>query len=137
MKTVLLLCIKCSILFALYAGSCNVVPPFPGGIRMSAEEAPVESQDAQLPVEFVADSGNIRQITGPGRGTAPIFQGLTNLNGVDDHPNAQTNAIWVVVWDFTTSEIPQCGIGQRVEEVPSTLGGGAQEGAWFDRVCLL
>jgi hypothetical protein len=118
-------------LAAIYMGGCPLFPNFPGGIRMTALEAPFEAPTATLPVAEVGDFGNLTQVIGPGTGTQQSFgPSFTGANGIDDHPNAQTNANWSVTFDYTSSPIPQCGVGGQSHLVPS---GGTE----FKATCLL
>lgn len=130
MRTILSLCGKGLMLAAIYMGACPGESPFPGGIRMEANEALFEAQSAKLPVEGVGDFGNLIQVIGPGNGNQLTFVGFTDFTGIDDHPYAQTNAYWTVTWDWTTSPIPACRINMRT-------GAANIAGAVFERTCLI
>ena len=105
------------------------MPPFVAGIRCVAYEATVETPDAKLPVSLVSDTGSVVQVLGGGTGTDENFIGLTGGNGIDDHPNAITNANWLVNFSYLPSEIPACGNGSISGFVPIA-------GAEFDETCL-
>jgi hypothetical protein len=116
------------ILVTMFMGPCPL-PPFSGGIRMVTYEALEDSRSAKLPVAGVIDTGSVFQILGSGTGSDENFIGFTESDGVDDHPNALTNADWSVSFDFRLS-IPVCGTGSQTGFVPIA-------GAEFDEKCLL
>lgn len=105
-------------------------PPFFGGIRAVAYEALVDSPSAKLPVAFVSDTGSAVQVLGSGTGTEENFVGLTGTDGIDDHPDALTNANWVVNFNYLPSAVPLCGSGSISGFVPIA-------GAQFQETCLL
>ncbi len=130
MKILLPLCARGLMVVAIFTGSCPGEPPFPGGIRVTALEAPAEAPSATLGVPEVGDFGNLNLIVGPGNGSEETFVGFTSVNGIDDHPNARTNANWTVTVDYTTSPVPQCGFAAQSHLVPV---GGSE----FKATCLL
>jgi hypothetical protein len=114
-----------------FTGGCPHEPPFPGGIRMEANEALFDSPSAKVPVGNVGDFGTLTFVVGPGSGNQETFLGFTDpVTGIDDHPNAQTNANWAVAFDYTPSPIPACGVGTQSGFVPT-------QGAVFEETCLI
>src|SRR5947209_8910746 len=73
-------------------------------------EAPIESPPTQIGFGGVLDTGEWVIYNGTpqqSHGTQFAFEGLTNPDGVDDHPNASDNSLWQVSADFT---VPTDGV---------------------------
>lgn len=114
-----------AIVVSLWLESCiEGVPAFAGGIRVTVAEALLETPDAQVPVESAFDAGTLTSTIGPGVGTATSFSGFTDLNGVDDHVNAQTNANWNISVNFFSSDAPNCPSATVNHSFP--IGGGEE-----------
>jgi hypothetical protein len=86
------------ILSMLGLSGCGIAPPFPGGIRI------VTIQTFQgifpSPAPGVLDAGQEIFIIGPGTGTQTSFSGATGPFGIDDHPDAMTNAHWFLQTNY-------------------------------------
>lgn len=95
-------------------------PAFKSGIRVHTTEALTTSPGASLDVSGVTDVGQLLLARDPHNGSEQAFEGLTGVFGLDDHPNAQTNASWQVSVDYSRV-IFECGTGHIVEDVP--IGG--------------
>jgi hypothetical protein len=108
-------------------------PPFSGGIRDFAYEAPLESPGNQIGIGGVFDTGEWiywSQDAQHSKGTQYSFSGTTDSNGYDDHPNAADNSVWQVGFDFTAATGGVCFSKSATIGVPS--GGGTVDGE-----CLL
>jgi hypothetical protein len=86
------------ILSLLSLSGCGIAPPFPGGIRI------VTLQTFQgiftSPAPGVLDAGNLQFVNGAGNGTQTAFSGVTGAFGIDDHPDALTNANWFLQTNY-------------------------------------
>ncbi len=105
------------------------LPAFAGGIRVTTSEVLLEDQNASLAISDALDVGNLQSSIGPGIGTATSFSGFTDLNGLDDHVNATTNAYWTISANFIVSSAPNCPGDQATHPYP--IGGGEE-----DFICL-
>jgi hypothetical protein len=117
----------------LLMGSRCSSPPFTGGIRTFAFEAPLESPGNQIGVGGVFDTGewiywNVD--AQHSKGTQYTFSGTSDYNGYDNHPNAADNSVWQVGFDFTLATGGVCLIKSGTGNIPS---GGCQ----VDGACLL
>ncbi len=91
---------------------CNTRGPLRTGIRVRSEflDSPFMSQGTGAPVPNVTESGIfIRYDGGPTGGSESQWNGVTAGDGIDDHPNAITGAVWNFSADFSTSPLPACG----------------------------
>ncbi len=99
----------------LALGSSCEGPGQPQGVRMQSTIFPpntVGPPCGGAPLPNVLTSGIVLQVQGPGSGTETFWSGhLTNAFGIDDHPNALTNATWNFSFDASTSPVPACGTG--------------------------
>lgn len=97
-----------------FAGCIPAPPAFTTGIRITMDyrQAGVGGGGG-VPVVGGVDSGNMQQPPlgppGPGAQTDNAFIGSTNEFGIDDHPNARTNAVWTLTANFQRA-LPQCGV---------------------------
>lgn len=107
------------LVLAALANGCGIFgpPEFPGGIRMAAFEALVVAPTSRFPVTGAADSGQMLVQFPGGTGSQTFFLGSTNLFGIDDHPNAITNASWQLTLDIGVV-IPPCPPATRIRDVP-------------------
>ncbi len=80
--------------FRSQGGCSGTSGRFLGGIRCEAIEFLEIDPGFSKPVPGMPDEGSLLNIVGTGTGTAVTFSGQTDANGIDDHPNAQTNANW-------------------------------------------
>lgn len=93
---------------SVFLSGCNVIlPPFDGGVRVIAMETPIELPGVMVPISNAEDIGVLIVTLGPGSGSSQ-FDGYTNTNGVDDHPNANANAEWQLSMLFGQSSAPAC-----------------------------
>lgn len=103
------------------------LPPY-CGIQMQAEVS-LANQGA-IAVMSAQDTGSLTQDFGPSgcSGASTSFNGFTNARGIDEHPEAKTNANWNVGWSYLLTPFSNCGIAAASGGVPST-------GSTFVDVC--
>jgi hypothetical protein len=106
-----------------------LLPEFPGGVRVTAVEQPVELPGVVVPVSNAEDIGVVI-VTFGGSGTQQ-FDDFTNGLGLADHPAANADAEWQFVLKFETSNAPGC-----VDVGPITRNGDPT-GLEFDVTCIV
>lgn len=104
------------------AGCATTITSFHGGIRVEAQEGIVSPGGVALfPMPAVPNRGRLLiRRSNLSAGTDSVFMGLTNAAGINDYPNAITDAQWSV--GVGPSPAPSCLANAFVEEVP--LQGG-------------
>jgi hypothetical protein len=97
--------------FVLMMFSCfGQEPGFQGGIRIRATTGTIEDPFDVFRVQGAIDSGNLVAAHGGGSGTQTFWtDGSTDSSGIDDHPNAVTDADWTTTVSFVVA-VPECGV---------------------------
>jgi len=111
------------VIVALAFVGCVPSPPaFTTGIRITMDyrQAGVGGGGAVPVVNGITHGvmGDTLGPPGPGAQTATGFAGQTNEFGIDDHPNARTNAEWTLTAEFAPV-LPQCPPATETIPVPS------------------
>lgn len=100
--------------------ACNS-ETFSGGVAVEAVQALAETPTAGVGIPGVPDAGSASN--------EDSFVGVTDGNGIDQHPTASTNVTWDVTADIS-AVIFSCPSASRTGYVPS-------DGAVFTFTCLL
>jgi hypothetical protein len=121
-----------ALVLPIVLSGCNAPfsPGFPGGVRVTAAEQPVEMPGVLVPISNAQDIGSVVVIIG-GSGTTS-FNDYTNAEGVADHTSANPDAEWQLTMFFNASSAPGC---QAVN--PAVQKDGDPSGLEFDIVCTV